>query len=183
MEIWKRLKDQTKIDKISYRTVVTKTFIMPDGKTAEFGTIWPEGQQFVAVIALTKDKQVIVARMFRVGPEMIMDELPGGFVDEGETVEAAGVRELREETGYRAGAAEYLGKSHKDTYMNAVWHFVFATDCTYDPDTTHAQEAEEHIEPRLISIDELIANAKGDKMTDAIGVFIAYEKLLALKDA
>jgi 8-oxo-dGTP pyrophosphatase MutT (NUDIX family) len=150
---------------------------MPDGQTAEFGTVWPEGQQFVAVIALTKDNQAIVARMFRVGPEMVMDELAGGYVDENETIEVAGARELHEETGYRAGRVEYLGKTHKDAYMNAVWHFVLATDCVYDPDITHEKEAEEHIETRLISISELIDIAKNDRMTDAVGVLIAYDKL------
>lgn len=173
---WKRLSD-TKIDKVSYRTIITKTFEMPDGEVASFGTICPEGQEFVAAVALTGDNQVIIARQFRVGPEMVMDELPGGYVDEGESVEEAGVRELREETGYRAGNVQYLGKTHKDAYMNAVWHFILATDCVYDPDEAHEREAEEHVETLLISIPELIANAKGDKMTDAVGVMLAYDKL------
>jgi len=179
MKPWKRL-PQTTVDKISYRTVVTKTFEMPDGQTGQFGTIWPEGQVFVAVIALTPERQVIVARMFRVGPEQVMDELPGGYVDAGETVEAAGQRELLEETGYRAGTVRYLGKNHKDAYMNATWHFVLATDCVYQPDTSHQAEAEEHIETQLISIDQLIANAREDRMTDAVGVLIAYDELRAL---
>ncbi len=182
MKPWKRI-EPTKVDKISYRTVVTKTFMMPNGQTADFGTIWPEGQEFVAVIALTSDKQAIVGSMFRVGPEMIMDELPGGYVDAGETVEEAGRRELLEETGYRAGSVEYLGKTHKDAYMNATWHFLLATDCTHDPDTSHVVEAEEHIEPQLISITQLIENAKNDRMTDAVGVLLAYDKLKEWENA
>ena len=35
-------------------------------------------------------------------------ELPGGLIDEGETPAAAAVRELEEETGYRAGRIEHL---------------------------------------------------------------------------
>jgi ADP-ribose pyrophosphatase len=181
MEPWKRLSEHTRVDKLSYRTIVTKLFVMPNGETAEFGTIWPEGQQFVATIALTKDKKVIVARMFRVGPEIVMDEIPGGYVDEGESIEEAGARELHEETGYKAGQLKYIGKTHKDAYMNATWHFVLATDCVYEPDTAHEAEAEEHIETHLITIDKLIANAKGDNMTDAVAVLIAYDELQTIK--
>ena len=182
MEPWKRI-EPTKVDKIAYRTVVTKTFVMPNGQTAEFGTIWPEGQEFVAVIALTPNKQVIVGRMFRVGPEIVMDEIPGGYVDAGETVEEAGMRELLEETGYTAGSVEYLGKTHKDAYMNATWHFLLATDCTLAGDYTHEAEAEEHIETQLISIAQLIENAKNDRMTDSVGVLLAYERLKELEAA
>lgn len=177
IEPWARIQEETKVDRISYRTIVTKTFRMPDGKSAEFGTIWPEGQEFVAAIALTKENKVIIARMFRVGPEMVMDELPGGYIDAGETVLEAGARELLEETGYRAAKVEYLGKSHKDAYMNAVWHYILATECEYDPTETHAQDAEEHIETVFLSIDELIANAKQDKMTDAVAVLLALDRL------
>jgi ADP-ribose pyrophosphatase len=181
MKPWKRI-GPTAVDTISYRTIVTKTFEMPDGEAVTFGTIWPEGQQFVATIALTKDKQVIIARMFRVGPEKVMDELPGGYIDPDESIEAAGRRELREETGYQAGTTEYLGKTYKDAYMNGEWHYILAADCVYDPDKAHVREAEEHIETRLISIDELISNAKEGKTTDGVGILLAYDKLKEIAD-
>ena len=54
-----------------------------------------------AVFALTTSNQVILARQFRPGPNAVLDELPGGAIEGGETPEQAGERELLEETGYR----------------------------------------------------------------------------------
>jgi 8-oxo-dGTP diphosphatase len=57
------------------------------------------------VIALPGDRVVLVARRF---PPLGW-ALPGGFVDEGETVEAAAVREAREETGLAVTLTDLLG--------------------------------------------------------------------------
>lgn len=57
------------------------------------------------VISLPGDRVVLVARRF---PPLGW-ALPGGFVDEGETVEAAAVREAREETGLEVTLTALLG--------------------------------------------------------------------------
>lgn len=178
MQHWKRI-EPTTVTKVGWRTIVTKTFIMPNGEKQTFDTFGNEDQEFVAVIGVTPEKKVIIVRQFRFGPEGIYDELPGGFVDKGEKIDAAAKREFQEETGYTPGSMEYVGGYHKDTYMNAIWHIFLATDCKL----TAAQELEdeEHIELHLISIDQLIKNAKTDKMTDAVAVLMAYDQLQELK--
>jgi len=179
MKPWKRI-EPTTVQKVGYRTMVSKTFEQPDGTVVTFDTMHAEGQQFVAVIALTGDKQVVVCEMFRAGPEMIMQELPGGFVDKGEELEAAARRELLEETGYVAGTMRYLGPSHQDTYLNATWNYFLATDCTRSQGRdTH--EVEEQIEVKLISLDDLLANAMQDRMTDKTAVLYAYADLQKLR--
>jgi 8-oxo-dGTP diphosphatase len=57
------------------------------------------------VISLPGDRVVLVARRFA----PLGWALPGGFVDEGETVEAAAVREALEETGLAVRLTALLG--------------------------------------------------------------------------
>ena len=64
---------------------------------------------WVNVIALTPEKQVLLVRQFRHGTREITLEIPGGAVDKGETPLQAAKRELWEETGYQADSWEELG--------------------------------------------------------------------------
>lgn len=179
MKEWKRI-EPTIVTKVGWRTITSKTFIMPDTKKVVFDTFHRDGQEFAAVLALTTDKKVIVAREYCSGPEMMMDDLPGGFVDEGEEPEAAARRELLEETGFVPTEMHYLGSYHKDSYMNATWHAFLALNCVKQTD--QVLEDEEDIEVRLLDIAEFISNAKQDTITDHAVVLMAYDELMKLKE-
>lgn len=181
MKPWKRIEPTVK-SSIGHRTVVSKTFILPNGKMFDFQTYDNEGQEYAGVIAVTPDKQVIVTDQFRVGPEKIFTEIVGGFVDPGEDYAAAAERELLEETGHKAGSIEYLGFLNKDTYHNAKWHYFLATDCVDTGQGLNLEDTEA-IDLRFISIDEFIENAKTNKMTDHGAALLVLDKLLALRDA
>jgi ADP-ribose pyrophosphatase len=174
MKPWQRV-EPTSVSKIGWRTITTKTFIKPDGMAAVFDTMYPDGQQFAGIIGLTSDNQVIVARQFRPGPELVMDEIAGGFVDGDETPVQAAERELLEETGYKAGTMKYLGVSHKDAYLNAKWHYFLARDCVKQAE--QELDDNEHVDVHLVSIDEFIDNAKNDRVTDQGAVLLAYDDL------
>ena len=49
-------------------------------------------------MALTEDGKIITTEQFRPGPNAVLNELPGGYVDDGETREEAVRRELLKET-------------------------------------------------------------------------------------
>jgi ADP-ribose pyrophosphatase len=174
MKAWKRI-DPTVAHKVGWRQITSKTFLLPDGKKEVFDTMYLDGQEFACVIALTPERKVVIARQFRPGPEKVMDDIPGGFVDKGEDPETAMRRELLEETGYEAGEVTYLGLFHKDVYMNATWHAYVAKDCRLiaDPQLGYT----EHVEVDLISIEQLIENAKHDRMQDHAAVLMAYDLL------
>lgn len=68
-----------------------------------------EMPNFVNVIALTPDEKVVLVRQFRHGTQEMSLEVPGGLVDAGEDFVAAGLRELREETGGVGDEALQIG--------------------------------------------------------------------------
>jgi ADP-ribose pyrophosphatase len=67
---------------------------------------------WVNVIAVTEQQHVVFVRQFRAGIETDTLELPGGFVNPGEDAQAAGLRELEEETGFVAKSSRMLGVFH-----------------------------------------------------------------------
>jgi len=68
-----------------------------------------ESPDWVNVVAITDDEQVVLIEQFRHGNEEVTVEIPGGTVDPGEDPLTAGLRELREETGYGGGEARLIG--------------------------------------------------------------------------
>lgn len=175
---WRRT-EPTAVTKIGWRTIVSKTFILPDGKSAEFDTVNPENFSAAGIVALTKDNKVIIGRQFRPGPERLMDEIPGGIVDPGEDPETAARREMLEETGYKAGSLKLLGEFHRDSGTNGKWYYYLATDCELVSDNPENDE-HEFIEVILKTIPEFISDAKKGLLTDPFAVLAAYDDLTEL---
>ncbi len=79
------------------------------GKEHDFYVI--DSANWVNVIALTPDRQLVMVEQYRHGSNTVELEIPGGMMDKNETDPVAtAVRELREETGYEGQNARVLGK-------------------------------------------------------------------------
>jgi 8-oxo-dGTP pyrophosphatase MutT (NUDIX family) len=68
------------------------------GKEHDFYVV--EAPDWVNVVAVTPDDQIVLIEQYRHGIRSITLEIPGGMVDDGESPLEAGKRELLEETGY-----------------------------------------------------------------------------------
>ena len=112
-------------------------------KAQDFFVINPP--DWVNVVALTPDGQLVLVRQFRYGINDFSLEVPGGVIDAGEDPLAAGVRELREESGYVGTAARLLGSVHPNPAMQSNrCHLILVenarpvADLDWDPDEEFA---------------------------------------------
>ena len=64
---------------------------------------------WVNVVAITPEEQVVLIEQYRHGVEEVLLEVPGGVVEQGESPAEAGARELLEETGYAGDEAILIG--------------------------------------------------------------------------
>jgi len=66
---------------------------------------------WVNVIALTSDQQLVMVEQYRHGSETVELEIPGGMMDSTDaSPEATAQRELREETGYDGANPQLIGR-------------------------------------------------------------------------
>lgn len=89
-----------------FARILRRPLLLPDGREA----LWDihDTPATVSVLALTEDHHVVMVEQYRPGPDRVVLSLPGGLVDDGEEPVTAGVRELREETGYAVAEAELV---------------------------------------------------------------------------
>lgn len=129
---------------------------LPDGER-----IWHDVVRLhrVAEMALLDDQdRVLLLWRHRFVPDMWGWELPGGLIDEGETPAAAAVRELQEETGYRAGRFEHLITFQPTAGRVDSEHVVFVgRDAEWVSEPTEVNEAARLEWVSLPSVRDLIA--------------------------
>lgn len=81
--------------------------IRPDGSDGIFGLV--HMNPGTTVVAINNELQIFMVREYKYAMDCETLELISGGIDEGETPEQAGLRELQEETGYVADQAFDLG--------------------------------------------------------------------------
>lgn len=85
-----------------------------------------EAPDWINIIPLTANDEVVMIEQYRHGSQEVTLEIPGGMVDAGELPEAAAAREMLEETGYAATREVIsLGKVRPNPAIHNNWIHTF----------------------------------------------------------
>ncbi len=153
------------------------TVEMPDGKTA-FRDI-AEHPGGVGVLALTEDNKIIMVKQYRKPIEKAIYEIPAGKIDRGEAPLKCGIRELEEETGFKAEEFISLGYMYPSPgFTDEVTHIYLAKGLykgTCNPDE------DEYLDIEMFEIDEIRQMIMKNEINDAKTVFAFFKALEHLK--
>ncbi len=107
---------------------------------------------YIGILARTRSGLIPIVQQYRPAVESYTWELPAGLLEQGESLEDACRRELKEETGLDGESITYLGSYYADTgRLENRLHafFVLASD----PDPAFTPEPEisvEFVEPEVL---------------------------------
>jgi len=126
-----------------------------------------EASDWVNVVALTPDRRLVLVNQFRFGIDAFSWEIPGGIIERGEDPVAAGLRELREETGFTGSSARLLGRVNPNpAIQNNTCHLVLVEDAVRTAE--QAWDADEEIAVDTLPVDEVYAWAQTGRITHSL---------------
>ena len=128
---------------------------------------------WVVVIPIHEGNFVLV-RQWRHGEDNLTLEFPGGVMDPKEEPKITALRELEEETGYRAGKMTFLGRVSSNTALFKNHFSVFLAEDLVQTGQQHLDE-DELLRFEEIPIEEVIKRYGDHELTHAyMGTALAF---------
>jgi 8-oxo-dGTP pyrophosphatase MutT (NUDIX family) len=129
---------------------------------------------WVNVIAVTPENQLVMVEQYRHGSDTIELEIPGGMMDPGDiSPEATGARELREETGYEGAAPALIGRIFPNpAIMSNVCFTVLVENCRclHPVEFDHGEDLVTRLVP-VADIPDLIFTGKIQHSLVVVGLY------------
>lgn len=131
------------------------------------------GGEAVVILPITENEEVILIEEPRTPVGKIVLEIPAGMIEEGEDPKEAAIRELEEETGYKANSIEYLMEYHPSIgYSNEKLYIYVARNFEK---TKQCLDEGEDIKVCFMPLEEVIEKVKNNEFkTASINIAVMY---------
>jgi ADP-ribose pyrophosphatase len=132
-----------------------------------------DSTDWVNVIPLTAEGNVVLVKQYRFGTKDFSLEIPGGMIEEGDSPEGAAVRELLEETGYAGEKPVLLGIVHPNPAIqtNRCYTFLIDKAAFQSPPL---QDSTEDIEVEVLPLAQIPRLIREGRITHALVVAAFY---------
>lgn len=162
---WKRLSSHPLYDCRVFKVRADQFCSPRTGHAHDFYVL--ECGDWVNVIPLTDEGEVVLVRQHRFGIDALTLEIPGGLIDPGEGPMEAGRRELQEETGYVPREMQLLGVIHPNPAIQANRaHTFLALGCK--PVADQRTDDTEEIEVVTVPLDQIDDLLRGGQISHAL---------------
>ena len=132
---------------------------------------------WVNIIALTPDLQVVLVKQYRFGTGRYELEIPGGAVEKGESPLTAGLRELLEETGFAGKNGRIIGKVYPNPALQSNSCYTVLVE---DVERVAEQQMDdmEDIEVLIVPLTEIDRMIRAEEITHGLvlNAFMLYER-------
>ncbi|MGF7184976.1 ADP-ribose pyrophosphatase [Desulfitispora alkaliphila] len=135
---------------------------LPDGSESVRELVDHRGA--VAIVAITSPGKVLLVKQYRKALDRETLELPAGLLEPGEKPETCAVRELEEETGYKAGEVIPLTKYYTSPgFTNEIVHIYLAKNLTL---TKQNLDEDEFVQVEELELPHLLEMLNSGKIMD-----------------
>ena len=141
---------------------------------------WVKHPGGVCVLAITNENKVVMVRQFRYAHKLVSLEIPAGKLEPGEDPTLCGIRELEEETGYKAESFEFFAKMlPTPAYVGEVIYIYLARGLHK---VAQKLDEDEFLEVEEIDFEEAVRMALNNEIPDAKTQLALLKAQLLLKN-
>lgn len=181
IEPWVTTKEKLKYTTNIFKLVSRDMKLESEDMEAEFSIV--DAPDWMNVIPLTSENEIVLVEQYRYGIEQPTLELPGGMVDPGETHGETAERELLEETGYQGDEWHYLGNvSSNPAFLTNYTHLHVVKNCRRIQD--QQLDGNERINVHTMPLDDFIelvreGTVHHSLVVAAVAKFLLWERTSA----
>ena len=172
--------EKTNIENVIYKGKILQLnvdeVILPDGKIGEREIIHHRGG---VCVLLNVDGKIPLVKQFRYAYKEETLELPAGKLEKDEDPYEAGLRELEEETGWKAESMIDFGYMYPSPgYTNEIIHMYVAQNAHR---TEMHLDDDEYIDVFYYTIDEILELIQQNKINDAKTISLVLKYCQSIK--